>query len=194
MLKRGLRSEKLLSSDFRTGVRLPTPPLIHPPESDLGRAFLCSGSEKSAFQRRKPRVHALGARAAFSYEMEKTPSCVRVRAVRVGATVNSCLPMSAPARKTGAHAEKAAANRPAEALPMTAVSERNSALFGGRNSALFSVHFAFCRGVTALCSEAERARERRGEWRLADYAFSYYSEHTRDFLPGALDSHRRGGV
>ena len=26
MLKRGLRSEKLLSSDFRTGVRLPTPP------------------------------------------------------------------------------------------------------------------------------------------------------------------------
>ena len=33
MLKRGLRSEKLLSSDFRTGVRLPTPPA--PLDSDF---------------------------------------------------------------------------------------------------------------------------------------------------------------
>ena len=83
MLKRGLRSEKLLSSDFRTGVRLPTPPLIHPPESDLGRAFFILEWRKHAFQRRKPRVHALGAWMAFSYEIENTLERTRGESGRV---------------------------------------------------------------------------------------------------------------
>ena len=114
--------------------------------------------------------------------------------MRVGATVNSCLPMSAPARKTGAHAEKAAANRPAEALLMTAVSERVSALF--------SVLSAFCMGFPGFKLRLRFVPKRsavkpfpggteNGDWLTMP---SHYSEHTRDFLPGALDSHRRGGV
>ena len=55
MLKRGLRSEKLLSSDFRTGVRLPTPPA--PLDSDfdtkLESSFLfilANSALKTAYQ------------------------------------------------------------------------------------------------------------------------------------------------
>ena len=90
---------------------------------------------------------------------------------------------------------------------MTAVSERVSALFGGRNSALFSVLSAFYMGfpgfklrlrfvpkrsaVKPFPGGAPANGAENGDWLTIP---SHYSEHTRDFLPGALDSHRRGGV